>query len=132
MHRHPANVARHDQRSLGDRIADGASTKIGSWGFIIGQAVFTAAWLISNSLHGWSHWDSYPFVLLNLVYSFQAGFTGPVLLLANNRQSEHDRVRAEHDYTTNAQALALLRHIAQQQGVTETEVQAILEAVKAE
>lgn len=100
-HRHPANVARHDRQSIGDRIADRVANRMGSWAFIIGQATFTGAWIVINSLHGWSHWDEYPYVLLNLVYSFQAGFTGPILLLAQNRQTEHDRARAECDYEVN-------------------------------
>ncbi|GAB2695798.1 DUF1003 domain-containing protein [Kitasatospora kifunensis] len=112
MHRHPANVARHDERTVGDRVADDITKSMGSWRFIIAQAVFTAAWIVVNTVHGWGlMWDSYPYVLLNLVYSFQAGFTGPILLLSQNRQAEHDRLRAEHDYGVNEEALAWSRAI---------------------
>jgi len=117
-HLHPANQARHDDRSFGDRLADGASARLGSWGFIIGQSVFTAAWIVLNTVHGWHMWDAYPFILLNLTYSFQAGFTGPILLLASNRQSEHDRLKAEHDYAVNEENLALTRAVAAHLGVT--------------
>jgi uncharacterized membrane protein len=109
-HLHPANVARHDERSLGDHVADGMASGMGSWAFIICQAAFTIAWIILNSVHGWHlMWDAYPWVLLNLVYSFQAGFTGPILLLSQNRQAEHDRLRAEEDYVTNGLSLKLNR-----------------------
>jgi uncharacterized membrane protein len=42
------------------------------------------------------HWDPYPFILLNLMFSVQAAYTGPVLLLAGNRQSQKDRMTLEH------------------------------------
>ena len=113
-HRHPANVRRFDQRTLGERVADSVAESLGSWRFIIAQAVFTAAWIVLNSVHGWHlAWDSPPYVMLNLVYSFQAGFTGPLLLLSQNRQAQHDRMRAEHDYEVNERSLALTRRIAQ-------------------
>ena len=117
MHMHPANRARHDERGVGDRIADAISAGMGSWRFIIGQALFTGLWIIANTLHGWSRWDEYPFVLLNLVYSFQAGFTGPILLLSSNRQTEHDRVKAEHDYQVNQESLGWSRAIGSHLGV---------------
>ncbi|TMF85747.1 MAG: DUF1003 domain-containing protein [Chloroflexi bacterium] len=46
-----------------------------------------------GSLH---HWDVYPYVLLNLLFSVQAAYTGPVLLLAGNRQAQKDRLTLEH------------------------------------
>jgi uncharacterized membrane protein len=42
------------------------------------------------------HWDPYPFILLNLVLSFQATYAGPIVLLAGNRQSQKDRITLEH------------------------------------
>lgn len=87
----------HEPLTLGERVADGAAATIGSWRFVIGQSVLTLAWIVANTLHGWSHWDAYPYVLLNLCYSFQAGFTGPILLLASNRQAAKDRAMAQRD-----------------------------------
>jgi uncharacterized membrane protein len=43
-----------------------------------------------------AHWDPYPFILLNLVLSFQATYAGPIVLLAGNRQSQKDRITLEH------------------------------------
>lgn len=107
-HQSPANQQHHDEAKFWDRVADKAASKIGSWVFIAFQATFTVVWLTLNSVHGWVHWDSYPYVLLNLCYSFQAGFTGPVLLLANNRQSQHDRLVAEETYATGENVRQLL------------------------
>lgn len=87
----------HAAATLGERVADAIAAFVGSWRFILGQVAFTLAWLLLNTLHGWQHWDQYPYVLLNLVYSFQAGFTGPILLLAGNRQAQRDRAMAARD-----------------------------------
>ena len=124
-HLHPANIVQHENRTLGDRVADNVSTKMGSWTFIIAQAVITTIWVTANTLHGWEHWDSYPFVLLNLVYSFQAGFTGPVVLLSQNRQTEHDRNRAEADFKHNMETLELQRQIAVTLGISDLEIAAV-------
>lgn len=129
MHQHPANVARHDNPGRGGRAADNVAAFMGSWRFIGIQTGVIVLWILLNVVMAMLRWDAYPFILLNLLFSTQAAYAAPILQLAQNRQTEHDRVRAEHDYVTNAQSLALLRHIAAQQGVTEAEVAQILEAV---
>ena len=99
--------------SFGDKVADKITAGMGSWKFIIGQALFTTFWIIVNSVHGWAlMWDHYPFVLLNLVYSFQAGFTGPILLLSQNRQSSDDRAREERDLEVDERSERILEQIA--------------------
>jgi uncharacterized membrane protein len=50
------------------------------------------------------HWDPYPFILLNLVLSFQAAYAAPIIMMSQNRQSEIDRRHAEHDYRINVKA----------------------------
>lgn len=128
-HRHPANVARHDHTDFGGRAADAVAAFMGSWRFIGIQTAVIVVWITLNVLVLVLRWDAYPFILLNLLFSTQAAYAAPILQLATNRQSEHDRVRAEHDFLTNAQALALLRHLVAQQGVTQDEVEQILAAV---
>ena len=49
-------------------------------------------------------WDPYPFILLNLVLSFQAAFTAPIIMMSQNRQSTIDRRNAQHDYDVNTKA----------------------------
>lgn len=96
---HPVDIAHTEEATFGEKVADSITSGMGSWRFIIAQAVFTTIWIILNSIHGWGlMWDNYPFVLLNLVYSFQAGFTGPILLLSSNRQAKRDRALATHTY----------------------------------
>jgi len=79
--------------SFGEKIADAMAAVIGSWRFIGIQTCTIIFWLLLNT-RGSVRPDPYPFILLNLLLSFQAAYTGPVLLMSANRQSEIDRKRA--------------------------------------
>jgi len=97
QHKHPVNQLFHDEATLGERVADRAASGIGSWWFLGIQSVFIAIWIVLNSIEFFTHrWDVYPFILLNLAFTIQAAFTGPVLLLSGNRQAQKDRLRLEH------------------------------------
>jgi uncharacterized membrane protein len=50
------------------------------------------------------HWDVYPFILLNLLFSTQAAYAAPIIMMSQNRQNERDRTHAEQDYKTNKDA----------------------------
>ena len=84
----------HIPTSLGDKIADSAAAGIGSWNFIIAQAVLMAIWFVLNTA-GWFvwHWDVYPFVFLNLAMSAEAAFSAPIIMMSQNRQADKDRLR---------------------------------------
>ena len=60
--------------------------------------------LTRDRLHG-VPFDPYPFILLNLILSFQAAYTGPVVMMSQNRQAAKDRDEAEHDYDVDRRAL---------------------------
>ncbi len=92
------------KRSFGDRVADGVASGMGSWPFIICQSVFVAAWIALNMVGWWQHWDPYPFILLNLLFSTQAAYAAPVIMMSQNRQAERDREQAQADYDTNLRA----------------------------
>lgn len=111
-HVHPANRIRHDDRDLGQRVADSVTKSFGSWRYLIFQTVIVIIWIAFNVVAFCDHFDPYPFILLNLVFSTQASYAAPLILLAQNRQSEYDRVKAEHDYQTNEESLNLLRLIS--------------------
>ena len=51
-----------------------------------------------------SHWDVYPFILLNLLFSTQAAYAAPIIMMSQNRQNERDRMHAQEDYQTNIDA----------------------------
>lgn len=91
-------------RTYGEYLADRIAAIVGSWRFIIAQSLILALWIILNVVAWVQHWDPYPFILLNLVLSFQAAFTAPVLMMAQNRQSEIDRQKAQLDYDVNLRA----------------------------
>ena len=88
----------------GEHLADRVAAVVGSWRFIIVQSSLLALWLLLNIVAWVQHWDPYPFILLNLVLSFQAAFTAPVLMMAQNRQSVIDRHKAQLDYDVNLRA----------------------------
>src|SRR5215471_6015846 len=94
--RHPVNQIAVDEATFGERLADRIAEGIGSWRFLIVQTVAVLAWVGLNVIGLINRWDPYPFVLLNLLFSVQAAYTGPVLLLAGNRQSQKDRLTLEH------------------------------------
>jgi len=100
--------------TLGQKLADRCANIIGSWKFIGIQSSFLIFWILLNLLSPKKP-DAYPFILLNLMLSFQAAYTGPVLLMASNRQSEIDRKRAienlEIDRTDHKIIIALQEHI---------------------
>jgi uncharacterized membrane protein len=81
--------------------SDSAAVQIGSWRFLIGQSVAVSLWVGINVLAIIKAWDPYPFVLLNLVFSVQAAYIGPVLLLSSNRAAQRDRIMAEHNYAVS-------------------------------
>jgi len=84
--------------TLGERVADSAAGVVGSWRFIIIQTILVAIWISFNAWElGLGHFDPFPFVLLNLMFSVQAAYTGPILLLASNRQAATDRAMASRD-----------------------------------
>lgn len=88
----------------GQRLADALASKVGSWGFLIGQSTVLAGWVGCNLMPGLPHWDESPFILLNLVFSFASAYTAPVVLMSQNRQSEEDREAANHNYQVTLQA----------------------------
>jgi uncharacterized membrane protein len=90
--------------TTGQRVADGAARTIGSWTFIITQTVLVALWVIVNVTAWIGRWDPYPFILLNLMFSVQAAYAGPVIMMAQNRQAERDRIQAQADFDTNVKA----------------------------
>lgn len=90
-------------QSWGDKAADTIASVVGSWRFIAIQPGLLLAWLIFNSISS-DRVDPYPFILLNLLLSFQAAYTAPVIMMSQNRQSEIDRRRSIEDYDVNCKA----------------------------
>jgi uncharacterized membrane protein len=92
--------------TLGERLSDLVAEIVGSWRFILIQSGLLAAWLIANVAFGGGAWDPYPFILLNLMLSFQAAYTAPIIMMSQNRQADIDRLRSIADYQVNIRAEA--------------------------
>jgi uncharacterized membrane protein len=91
---------------LVDRMADAVASTVGSWRFILIQSGLLLVWIAVNAAWGRGAWDPYPFILLNLLLSFQAAYTAPIIMMSQNRQSDIDRGRALADYQVNLRAEA--------------------------
>jgi len=100
----PARSVRESRLTTGETVADLVAETVGSWRFIIFQTVVLGIWIALNLVGFARHWDPYPFILLNLVLSFQAAYAAPIIMMSQNRQSEIDRRRAQHDYRINIKA----------------------------
>ena len=90
--------------SAGDRLSDAVANGMGSWAFIIWQTIIVIIWMTLNAVGFINHWDPYPFILLNLIFSTQAAYAAPIIMMAQNRQSQRDRIQADSDYQTNIEA----------------------------
>ena len=93
-----------DSLSFGQKLADKVANGMGSWTFIISQTIFVILWMVLNFVAWMDHWDVYPFILLNLLFSTQAAYAAPIIMMAQNRQNERDRMQAQKDYQTNTEA----------------------------
>ena len=97
--------------SFGPRAADAIARGMGSWAFIIAQTVLVLVWVAFNLATVLAHWDPYPFILLNLLFSTQAAYAAPLILLSQNRTAERDRIKAEHDFDVNVLSLRTLAEL---------------------
>ncbi len=88
----------------GQRMADWVAAQVGSWRFILVQSTLLVLWIAINSVAWIKGWDPYPFILLNLVLSFQAAYTAPIIMMSQNRLAAVDRQHAEDDYHINIKA----------------------------
>lgn len=101
-------TAEHDdEKTAGQRAADAVAKFGGSWTFIILFGVVLVCWVVLNSVILANYnkaFDPYPYILLNLFLSMLASIQAPIILMSQNRQSEQDRLNAEHDYEVNLKA----------------------------
>ncbi len=100
----PARSANLSRPTRGERIADIVTATVGSWRFILIQSCLLAIWIVLNVVAWITHWDPYPFILLNLALSFQAAYATPFILMSQNRQSTVDRDKAQQDLDCDIKA----------------------------
>jgi uncharacterized membrane protein len=90
-------VQRHG--AFGDDAFGRGSEKVarffGTPQYIIGQTIVVAIWIALNSVGFVYHWDPRPWIMLNLVFSTQAAYAAPLILLAQTRQADRDKLHAD-------------------------------------
>jgi uncharacterized membrane protein len=113
-HDHPPIVNPHqvdaEKKGMGQNVADKVASVVGGWPFIIFQSTMLCCWIVFNLYvvkryhDDKAGFDPYPFILLNLMLSFQAAYTGPIVMMSQNRQNEKDRLVAQSDFDCNKTA----------------------------
>ncbi len=106
----------HHPNTFGQRAADTIANSMGSWPFIIWQSAIVGVWVVLNILGFIRHWDPYPFILLNLLFSTQAAYAAPIIMMSQNRQAQKDHLRDDHEaaevellFTINQRQLEILQ-----------------------
>lgn len=138
VHDHPpvrnTNKVATQDLTLGAWAADRVASLVGSWWFIGVQSLVLLVWAALNVVAWVSHWDPYPFILLNLFLSMQAAYTAPMIMMSQNRVAALDRIRAQNDYEINLKAeeevRVVLEHL-EAQGAVLRQLQQELRELKA-
>ena len=86
------------------RFAEKTARFFGTPQYIVGQTIVVGVWIVLNVIGGIHHWDPAPFIALNLIFSTQAAYAAPLILLAQTRQADRDKLDSEK---TNAHHTAL-------------------------
>jgi uncharacterized membrane protein len=108
-------AAHYDPDAFG-RLSETIARFFGTARYLVVQTVLVIVWIGVNVAWIAGQWDPFPFILLNLVFSTQAAYAAPLILLAQNRQAERDRIQAEDDRRTSertrSEAEFLAREVA--------------------
>lgn len=109
----PRTGARYDPDAFG-RMTEAIARFMGTGRYLAGQTACIVAWIALNTTGIARHWDTYPFILLNLTFSTQAAYAAPLILLAQNRQDERDRASTERDRQVAARTKADTEYLARE------------------
>jgi len=96
------------------RFAERLARFLGTGRYLVAQTVLVFAWIVVNGLVVANGWDPYPFILLNLVFSTQAAYAAPLILLAQNRQADRDKAEIERDREVNGRSHAETEFLARE------------------
>ena len=120
------NAAFDEQMTFGQRIADRVASFGGSWTFIGLFLLFMVLWMLTNTELG-GHFDTYPFILLNLILSCLAAMQAPVIMMSQNRQAAKDRNDAKVDYEVNLRSETEIARLHEKIDQREREIQELLD-----
>jgi uncharacterized membrane protein len=96
------------------RFGESFARFLGTGRYLAIQTVFVIVWILINLFALSFRWDPYPFILLNLAFSTQAAYAAPLILLAQNRQENRDRVALEEDRRRAEQTKADTEYLARE------------------
>src|SRR6201995_5745106 len=96
------------------RVSEEIARFFGTARYLAIQTIVVIAWIIFNVVAVEERFDPYPFILLNLMFSTQAAYAAPLILLAQNRQADRDRAEVERDREATARALADADYLARE------------------
>jgi uncharacterized membrane protein len=103
----------YDPEAFG-RFSEAIARFLGTARFLVAQTGLVIVWIAFNVVAYALRFDPYPFILLNLAFSTQAAYAAPLILLAQNRQSDRDRAETERDRATNARTQADAEYLARE------------------
>jgi uncharacterized membrane protein len=110
---HRRRLPRFDADVFG-RTSERFAQFLGTGNFILMQTFFVVIWVTLNVFAVRLRWDPYPFILLNLAFSTQAAYAAPLILLAQNRQADRDRISIEEDRQRALAAKADTEYLARE------------------
>ncbi|HEV2086820.1 MAG TPA: DUF1003 domain-containing protein [Cryptosporangiaceae bacterium] len=96
------------------RFSERIAGFLGTGNFLIGMTIFVIFWISLNVFAASLRWDPYPFILLNLMFSTQASYAAPLILLAQSRQADRDRITLEEDRQRAQAAKADTEYLARE------------------
>ena len=96
------------------RFSERLARLLGTGKFLFFQTLIVVAWIVLNLVAAKLRWDPYPFILLNLAFSTQAAYAAPLILLAQNRQENRDRISLDADRVRSAQTKADTEYLARE------------------
>ena len=96
------------------RFSERLARFLGTGTFLFWQTLLVITWITLNIVGVGFGWDPYPFILLNLAFSTQAAYAAPLILLAQNRQDDRDRISLEEDRSRAEQTRADTEFIARE------------------
>ncbi|WP_410668846.1 DUF1003 domain-containing protein [Amycolatopsis sp. cmx-4-68] len=96
------------------RLSERLARFLGTGKYLFWQTLLVVIWVVVNITAVSLRWDPYPFILLNLAFSTQAAYAAPLILLAQNRQDDRDRVSLEEDRNRASQTKADTEYLARE------------------
>ena len=102
-----------DREAFG-RSAERLARFLGTGTYLLWQSVLVIVWIALNLTGIVYQWDPYPFILLNLAFSTQAAYAAPLILLAQNRQDDRDRVSLEEDRSRAQRTIADTEYLSRE------------------